>query len=482
MSTVFLSFGPTSGFLTGQCINNLVECADMPPTWYTPHSSALLPNVVFFDNAKSVRLYLDEKPPVDLPAGRRVERFEPSEDSPIRIPRYKPTPFVEYIKSGGATILPLDQPRPNFQLEKSDITWSDIVNFNLVRHCFYEIPGTDIEPLLTYSSGLECCTESAVYDEMTEPIRRCLERVDRVSCLVCSVDRNYGYGGVYTRMAEYLSEEAPKASQFTFSVAEDVSSDQIACNACLSLSSCLRYSSVHTVLTIPPALPSIIDAPSLNLYQRTSLLSMPVTSSLLPILRGTTTAREIVDIVAPSSALKFASLSSAFPFYEPMTDYSFKAEERIFSRYSCVNGVPTAAGQQMIGETLKPASPFFYGGSAQKNPLFVGLTMPHFFRSRVITNTGDRPTQRPAGLTDEEYQRLVLYKVIKVRPGVDCAQIRVLSTAAAFSTSRSLAEPLQNTADFFRNAPAITRTIDPADAQAAAEVVYNVIEGLTADQ
>jgi hypothetical protein len=481
MSTLFLSFGPTSGFLTGQCLNNLVECVDMPPTWYSESSRVLTPNAVFFDSAKSVRLYSDPELPDPSTLGRKIERLNPSPDSPITIPRHRPTPFVEYVKSGGPTFIPLDKPRPNFQLESYDLVWSDIVNFNLSRRLYYEIPGTDVEPLRTFTSGFERASEPPIYEDMCEPIRRALESIDHIEALCLAIDRNYGFGGVYAKIAEYIAEETPKATQFSFSVSEDVTSEEMACNVCFSLSSALQYSSLHTVLTVPEQLPPIVEHAT-NRFERTALLSIPVTSLLLPMLAGTVRAREVVDTVVPTSILKFASLAAAFPYYDGMTDFSFPVEERIFSRFSCTNGVPRDAAAALVDGTLRPESPFFYKGSIQKQPCFIGLTMPHFFKGNVITATGDRPTQRPAALSEKDFQRLVDCGVVKWRPPVACEYIRTLSTAATLSTSRSLTAPLRNTADFFRNATRITRTIAYDDAQAAADVVLNIVEGLESDQ
>ena len=59
MSTVFLSFGPNSGFLTAHVLNSMIECQDSPPLWYSEAHGGLLPNCVFFDNAKTVKLYED---------------------------------------------------------------------------------------------------------------------------------------------------------------------------------------------------------------------------------------------------------------------------------------------------------------------------------------------------------------------------------------------------------------------------------------
>lgn len=484
MSTLFLSFGPNSGFLTGQCLNSLVECLDAPPTWYGESMTGLLPNAVFYDNAKSVRLYNDEVAEIDEKLGK-VEKIEAKSDSPIYIPRFKPTPFIEYIKNGGQTMIPLDKPRPNFELDDCELVWSDIVNFNLSRRSFYEIPGTDIEPLTTYCSGIEKLSDTNLYDDMTEPIRRSLESIDRITSIISTIDRNDGYGGVFAKLSEYISEEVPKATKISFSMSDDITSDAMACNACLSLSASLNFSDMHTVLTLPEKLPDVINpehfSPS-NVYQRTALYSIPFTSAILPIVHNAAEARTIARTVAPVSFLKFCSLSCAFPYYDPMTDFSFKTEERIYTRYTILNGVPKDSSSKLIDETLKPASPFFYQGVSQKNPCFVGLTMPHFFKSNVMTNTGDRPSVKPPGLSDEDYERLVRFKVITVRPPVECACIRTLSTANCFSTSRSLVEPLKNTVQFIRNAPTITHAISNDDAQAAAEIVLNTIDGLMEDQ
>jgi hypothetical protein len=238
-------------------------------------------------------------------------------------------------------------------------------------------------------------------------------------------------------------------------------------------------------LKLPEVLPPIIDLARFrpySIYHRTSLLSIPLTCFFLPFLHKAVTAREIVNTVAPSSVLKFTSLSAAFPYFDPMTDWSFGAEERIFSRFCFLNGVPVDESLKFTEKTLKPESPFFYGSKDQRNPYFVGLTMPHFFKDGAVTNTGDRPSLKPSHLNEADYERLVLAKVLRKRPAVDCASIRTLSTVGCLSTSRSLAEPLRASLDFFRNAPAITRTIASTDAEAAASVVINIIDGLTASE
>lgn len=455
----------------------------MPPTWYSESRNGLLPNAVFFDNAKSVRLYEDfDAQAAQQDSLKKIQKIEaPQKDSPISIPHFKPTPFIEYVKKGGQTIIPLDKPRPNFHLEDCEIAWCDIVNFNLSRKSFVEIPGTDIEPLKTYMAGLEKASESDLYEDLTEPIRRSLETCDRISNYIITVDRNEGYGGVFTKIAEYLEDETPKASRFTFSMADEIETEVVACNASLSLSSSIKNSSIHTVLQLPETLPPLFDPnrfqPS-NLYQRSAMFSIPFTSSILPILTNAVAGRGIVDIVAPTSILKFASLSCSVPYYHPIVDYSFKTEERIYSRFTITNGVPVDASTKYIDEELKPGSPFFYQGVAQKQPFFVGLTMPHFFGDKVVTNTGDKPTVRPPGLSDADFERLVKFKVITLKEAVECARIRTLSTVAAFSTSKSLVEPLSNCVDYLRRAQRITNEISYDDAQAATEVIMNVIEGL----
>ncbi|KAH0793767.1 protein misato 1-like [Histomonas meleagridis] len=479
MSTIFLSFGPTSGLLTGHCINSLVECVDMPPTWYGESSQGLLPNAVFFTNARTVHLFQDYDDKEEI--NGKVEKFDPPPDSPVQVPKFKPTPFIQYIKGGGQTFLPLDKPRPDLGLSNAEIGWSDIVNFNLSRRSFFEIPGTDIEPLKSYCSGIEIASDSNIYDELTEPIRYSLERCDRVSDFVITIDRNTGYGGIFNQISEYLIEEAPKATKISFSIAEDITSEEVACNASLSLASALNYTNMHTVLTLPEKLPNIIDPARFkptNLYEMTALLSIPFTSALIPILTNAVTLRTVVDTVAPSSILKFTSLSSAFPYYDPVIDFSFKTEERIYSRYTLVSGVPQDDSTKIIENQMKPGAPYFYSGVSQKYPYFVGLTMPLFFKDRVVTNTGGKPSTRPAGLSEADYQRLVQFKVIKEIPAVTCPYIRTMSTLSAFSTSRSLVDPLKNTVDFIRRAPYITKKMYSDDASAAAEIILNIIDGL----
>ena len=126
-------------------------------------------------------------------------------------------------------------------------------------------------------------SEDHIYDELTEPIRYSLERCDRVSNYVITIDRNTGYGGIFNQISEYLIEETPKATKTSFSLAEDITSEEVACNASLSLASALNYTNMHTVLTLPEKLPNIIDParfkPS-NLYEMTALLSIPFTSAL----------------------------------------------------------------------------------------------------------------------------------------------------------------------------------------------------------
>ena len=134
------------------------------------------------------------------------------------------------------------------------------------------------------------------------------------------------------------------------------------------------------------------------------------------------------------------------------------------------NGVPVDAKNKLINEDLKPGSPFFYEGVGQQQPYFVGLTMPHFFADNAVTNTGDRPTQKPAQISDADYQKLVQLGVIKVKEPVECARIRTLSTAVTFSTSKSLVDPLQNCVDYLKRAPVITKEISYDDAQAATEI------------
>lgn len=481
MSSIFLSFGPHSGFLTGHCLNNLVECLDMPPTWFSESRNGLLPNAVFFDNAKSVHLYEDYELPDPNEKNLKIEKVEPDSNSPIKIPRFKPTPFIEYVKKGGQTLIPLDKPRPDFHLDDCDISWCDIVNFNLSRKSFVEIPGTDIEPLKTYMSGVEKANDSELFEELTDPIRRSLETCDKVSNYIITIDRNEGYGGVFSKVSEYLIDETPKAMKFSFSMAEDVTDEITACNVSLSLSSALNYSSMHTVLQLPEKLPPLIDVNRFkvkNIYHQTALFSIPFTSSILPILTNAASGRSIVDVVSPTSALKFTSISCGVPYYEEPITYSFKAEERIYTRYTITNGVPNDISNKFIDETFRPGSPFFYAGVGQKQPQFVGLTMPHFFSDNVVTNTGDKPTVKPSNISDADYQRLIQYKVIKVKEPVDCARIRTLSTVVTLSTSKSLAEPLKNCIDYIRRSPAITHEVSYDDAQAATEVIFNIIDGL----
>lgn len=481
MSSIFLSFGPTSGLLTGHCLNSLVECADMPKTWYSESYQGLQPNAVFFANSKSVHLYDDYIDESEL-SNSKIEKLNPSANSPIKVPKFKPTPFVEYIRGGGQTFLPLDKPRPKLGLSDVEIGWSDIINFNLSRKSFYEIPGTDIEPLVSYCQGVEVASDSYTFDELTEPIRYTLERCDKVSNYFITIDRNTGYGGIFNQViSNYIMEETPKATKISFSVAEDIKSEEVACNASLALSSALNYTDLHSVLSLPEKLPNLIDPSrfkSSNLYEMTALLSIPLTSSILPILTNTVQARDVINTVAPSSILKFAAIDCAFPYYDPMVEFSFKTEEKIYSRFTMVDGVPNDISSSLIDKDYRPESPYFYKGVTERYPLFVGLTMPHFFKDDVVTNTGDHPTKRPPGLSEADYQRLVQFKVIKERPPVKCEYIRTLSTVSTYSTCKSLAKPLENTIDYIKRAPYITKKMFSDDAGAAAEVIFNIIDGL----
>lgn len=480
MSSVFLSFGQTSGFLTGQCLNSMIECVDMPPTWYTEYSGGLLPNAVFYDNAKSVHLFNDQELNEEDLEGKKIEKFEPGSDSPVVIPRYKPTPFIEYVKKGGPTMIPLNQPRPDFKLDECEINWSDIVNFNLSRRSFYEIPGTDMEPLRTYQSGIEKLGSQDVFDEMTDPIRRCLESIDRAASFIITFDRNNGYGAVFSKMSEYLIDEAPKATRISFSIGEEVHDDMTACCASLSTSAALEASHLHSVFILPPELPPLMSKEKFkadNLYHRVSLYSIPFTSLLLPMLHNVITPRSIVDIVAPTSILKFASVYGTFPYFDPMTPFSFNISDRIYSRYSFVSGIGAATRNTLIDQ-LKPEGSYFYKGVGQDSPYFVGLTMPHFFNDGVLTMDGQKPTVRPPGLNDADWNRLVTAGVIKVKEGVDASRIRILSSIATLTTSRSLAEPLQNAVRFIKDAPAITHSILPDEAEPMAEVIANIIDGI----
>jgi delta 1-pyrroline-5-carboxylate dehydrogenase len=63
--------------------------------------------------------------------------------------------------------------------------------------------------------------------------------------------------------------------------------------------------------------------------------------------------------------------------------------------------------------------------------------------------------------------------VVKWRPPVECAYIKTLSTAVTL---------LRNAVDFFRNVAKIIGTIARDDAEAAREIVLNVIDWLEEDQ
>ena len=490
MSTVFLSFGPNSGFLTGHLINSMIECQDSPPLWYSEAYGGLLPNCVFFDNAKTVKLYEDYDIAVENarkanPKGK-IETLNLPENGPIQLPKFKPTPFIEYIKKGGQTSLPLDQPRPNFGLENCEIAWCDIVNFNMMRRSFCEIPGTDAQPMKTFSAGFEKASELDNFDEYSDPIRRQFESCDRVASVVFLVDRNDGFGGFATKMSEYVMEEVPKAVRFVFSTCEAVESDEIASNASLATASFLDFAHIHTLL-VPPAtdgaLPKVIDPSRYkgdNVFSRMGLLSMPLLSGLIPMLNGEVTPRKYLDTIAPSSILKFTSLNACFPSFDDMTLFSFPAEERVFTRFVATCGLGDKAPEAV--ESYKPGSPFFFDHGSSKQPLFVGINQPHFFKDNYVTMEGMKPTQKPPGLSDGDYERLIKAGVIKPKLGVPCAKLRALSSVAYFSTSASLSKQLEYCIDFIRNSPNITHDIDRADAQQKAEIILNIIDGLKADE
>ena len=486
MSSIFLSFGPKSGFLLSNTLNNLIECNDMPPTWYSENSNKFLPNCIFFDNAKSVKLYEDydfEEQYKEISKQRKVSNIDLPKDGSITIPKFKPTPFVEYIKNGGSTILPLDKPRPNFYLENYDISWCDIINFNLSRKSFVEIPGTDIEPLNTYMKGFEKASENDSYYEFTDPIRKIMETCDRVTTFFNFVDRNNGYGGFFAKTSEYLMEEAPKAVRITYSIAEQIDSDEIASNASLSLASSLEVSNIHSVLLLPQELPPIFDINKIKLnndYINSFILSMSLTSSILPILNNVTTSRQYLDILSPSSILKFVSLSSSFPSFDPITSFGFPTNNRIFSKLVLVSGIGKDQ-REHIYETNKPDSPYFYSGFGNDMPLFIGLTAPHIFKDNYITIDGQKPTEKPPNLSQEDYDKLVKFGVIKRKEGVNNDLIKVLSTISEYSTSSSLSIPLSNSIDFIKNSCRITRDISQGDCDQLAEFVHNIIDGLTDD-
>lgn len=489
MSSVFLSFGPRSGFLTGHMLNSLIECTDSPPNWYCESAGGLLPNVVFFDNAKSVRFYSDYEDIEDKitknETNRSIQKLNLPQDGSIIMPKFKPTPFIEYIKKGGKTFIPLDEPRPNFGLEHSDIAWCDMINFNMSRRSFVEIPGTDIEPLNTYIEGYEKAAENENFDHYTDPIRRNFESCDRVASVIITADRNTGYGGFSAKIADYILEEIPKAVRFVFHTADEVDSDAVAANASLALASALDFAHIHSVL-IPPetnSLPPIIDSSKYkadNIFSRTALLSMPLLSGLLPMLNGGVRARQYLDVLAPTPILKFVSISAAFPAFDKPTLYSFPAEERVLSSITTLAGVGADAREGILS-SMKPESPYFYEAFEHPQPLFVGLTMPHFFADRAVTADGQKPTERPPSLSVEDYERLIKAGVIKRREGVPCDRLRLLSAAAKWETSASLAEKLENASGFIRSSPAITHDISISDASHLADVVMNIVDGLKAE-
>jgi hypothetical protein len=487
MSTVFLSFGPKSGFLTGHAINSMIECQDSPALWYSESYTGLLPNVVFFDNAKTVKLYEDYDIAMENDAGKasKIQKIDLPKDGPIQIPKFKPTPFIDYIKKGGVTSLPLDKPRPDFGLENCEIGWCDIVNFNLSRRSFCEIPGTDTEPMNTYQAGFEKASELDHFDEYTDPIRRQFESCDRMGAVVFAIDRNNGFGGFASKLSEYVIEEAPKAVRFVFSTCEAVESDEIAANASLATASFLEFAHIHTLLVPPPeeALPNIIDAKKYkadNDFSRMGLLSMPFVSSLIPLLNGNVTPRKYLDTIAPSSILKFAALNTCFPSFDDHSLFTFPAEERVFTRFVTTAGVGDKAPEAI--EALKPEAPFFFDHASSAQPLFVGINQPHIFKDGYVTMEGMKPTEKPPALSDADYKRLVAAGVIRPKLGVDCANIRALSSVSYFSTSRSLSTQLEYCVNFIRNAHAISHDISDADALQKAEVVLNIIDGLRADE
>ena len=486
MSSVFLSFGPKSGFLLGHCLNSLVECNDMPQTWYSEGHNGLLPNAVFFDNAKSVRLYEDfyfEEKAKEAVKSKNVMKLDLPEGSPVSIPKYKPTPFIEYIKNGGKTILPLDQPRPDFMLENCEISWCDIVNFDLPRKSFVEIPGTDIEPMNTYMSGFEKASENDMYYEYTDPIRKSMETCDRVTSFICMSDRNDGFGGFFSKLSDFMTEEAPKAVRFVYSMDEDITSNEVAVNASLSLASCLDFAHIHTVLLSPPVLPDVINPKkyhSDNVYSKSALLSMALTSSIYPILNGKATARQYLDTIAPTGVLKFASLSASFPSFDPIVPFSFPTEGRILTKLVSVSGVGPDSIFSAI-QSQKPDSPYFYNGFGQEMPLFVGLTCPHMFKDEYITSDGQKPTTKPPNLSQEDYDRFVKFGVIKKKDGLPSDKVRVLSSIAEYTTSSSLVTPLKNSVEFVRNAHVFCKDISPEDSGKMSEIILNLIDALQAE-
>lgn len=484
MSSVFLSFGPKSGFLIGHTLNSMIECQDSPPTWYAESMTGLLPNVVFYDNAKSVHLYEDYSLDFEKDgAPQNIQKLQLPKDGPVQMPLFKPTPFIEYIKKGGATFLPLDQPRPNFKLEESTIAWCDIVNFNMSRRSFVEIPGTDLEPMTTYANGFARASDTENYDDYTDPIRRQFENCDRVGSVIFSADRNNGYGGFCAKLSEYVQEETPKAVRFVFSTAEDVPSDEIACNASLATAAFLEFADIHTLLVPPANLPNIIDQTKYkadNDFSRMALLSMPLTTALIPLLNNTCHARKYKDTIAPSSILKFTSLDACFPTFDELNHFSFPAEDRILTSFVTTCGTGNAAPE--IVEKFKPDSPYFFDHASSSQPLFIGFNAPHFFKDDYVTREGMKPSQKPASLSDADYQRLVAAGVIKPKVGVKCEYIRALSAAATISTSKSLAVQLENTVNFIRGAPAIQHDIAQSDCSQMIETVLNIVDGLRADE
>lgn len=484
MSSVFLSFGPKSGFLHGHLINSLIECTDSPPIWYTESYTGLLPNAVFFDNVNSVRFYESyEKDEDDVRKETgisRLEKLKLPDDGSITIPKFKPTPFIEYIRDGGRTSIPLNEARPNFLLETCDpLGWCDIVNFNLNRRSFVELPGTDIEPINSYQSGFERASDSQNREFFIDPIRRTYEACDRVTSVVVSADRNSGYGGFSMKLCEYVLEESPKATRFVFHTSDDVESDFVAANASCSLAAALDFAHIHSVLVQPEKLPEIIDTEKYlykNDYSRMGLFSYPLLSALLPIFNGSTTARRYQDVVAPTNILKFAGISSNFPAFHEMCDFGFNMSGRIYSRLVALNA--TGEHSDKLKTDLKPDSPYFFEYTEQKQPIFVGFTSPHFFKDGLITAEGGKPTIKPNFLSDEQYRLLVQTGAVKEKPAVSCDKIKILSSAASISTTASLAESLKNSVDFIKNAHITNRDISQAECTQLVEVVYNIIDGL----
>jgi hypothetical protein len=134
-----------------------------------------------------------------------------------------------------------------------------------------------------------------------------------------------------------------------------------------------------------------------NTDQRTALLPIPLASALLPVLSRAASAREIVDVVAPAAIPKFASLAAAFPHDGGRPDFSFPAEERICPRFAVTSGVPNDVAAKPVDDALRRGSLLLPRRQPAK-PAFRRTDNAALFRTNAMTNTGERPTQRPSGL------------------------------------------------------------------------------------